>query len=310
MIPVMLAKEHDRLGAIEAFVAVGNHLNFSAAAGDLGISASALSRRISKLEERLNCRLFQRSTRHVSFTEAGLQFFESCRELMARADEAEAALSEHATEPVGLLRVRAPVIYGQRRIAPLLASFMATHPKVRVELTLNDLTLDPAQSMDDVSLRVGTIESGDFVARPLETIGTMLCASPRYLSRRAPPTTPEALAGHDCLQYRYAGSNGRWRLSRGAEHLNLDVQPLAVSNDILAIRELAVQDRGIALLPRPLIADELDAGRLVQVLPQWGGEEVWVYLVYSQARHLPRRARAFVDYLLKAIAAHPMRVAS
>ena len=302
----MLANEQDRLGAVEAFVAVGRRLSFAAAARDLGISASALSRRITRLEERLNCRLLQRSTRHVSFTEAGLQVHESCRDLMARADAAVAALSEHVDEPSGLLRVRSPVTYGLRRIAPLLASFMATHPRIRIELTLEDGAHDPAGTMDDVSLRIGMIERGDFVARRLEPVGWMLCASTRYLSRRRAPRAPEDLAGHGCLQYRPAGNAGHWRLSRGNRSFDFDFPGVFASNDIEAVLALVLGDRSIALLPSALIRDELAAGRLQRVLPEWSGPRYWVHLVYPRARLLPKRTRAFVDFLQQAIGADPL----
>ncbi len=302
----MQANDQDRLGAIEAFVAVGRRLSFGEAARDLGISPSALSRRIAKLEERLDCRLLQRSTRHVSLTEAGREFLDSCRDLLTRAEEAVAALSVHASEPAGVLRIRMPTTYGQRRIAPLLASFMATHPKVRLELMMDDKPIDPVETTDDISLRIGNIDSGDFVARRLEPLGSVLCASPRYLSRRKPPAAPADLAAHDCLQLRYPGTAGRWRLSRGVDAAEIDFQPIAAADDVVVLKELVLRDRGIALLPRPIVQADLDAGALVQVLPDWGGPQLWVYLIYPNARHLPRRTRAFIDFLIKAIETEPM----
>lgn len=302
----MLANDQDRLGAIEAFVAVGRRMSFATAARDLGISPSALSRRITRLEERLNCRLLQRSTRHVSFTEAGLQFYDSCRDLLARADQAVAALSEHVDEPSGLLRIRSAVAYGQRRITPLLASFLASYPRIRIELTLDDTALDPSQTMNDVSLRIGQIESGDFVARRLEPVGWMLCASRRYLGRREAPRTPEALAEHSCLQYLPAAGVTRWPLSDGKRSFDFDFPGVFASNDIVSVLALVQADRGIALLPGALIRAELEAKRLVRVLPEWSGPHYWVYLVYPRASLMPRRTRAFVDFLVKAIGAAPL----
>jgi DNA-binding transcriptional LysR family regulator len=201
----------DRLGGMRAFVAVATRHSFVAAADELGLSASALSRRIAQLERALGCRLLQRTTRRVALTEAGALYLERCLDVLARADEADAAVSAFSAQPRGLLRVSLPNLYGQLRVAPLLPEFMRRHPLLRLEVTMEDRYIDLVEQRIDVGVRIGDLRSGDYVARRLALNRRRLCASPEYLRRKGTPLKPADLRGHACLQLWH-------RVARGLRH--------------------------------------------------------------------------------------------
>src|SRR5262249_6028703 len=177
-----------RFEAIAEFTAVAQRLSFTAAARDLGIDASALSRRIAALEARLGVRLLQRTTRRVALTEAGAEFLARMQDLLGRMDEAEAAVSRHAAEPTGLPRVAVHNLFGQRHIAPLIRAFAARHPKLRVELTFSDRFEDLLDARLDCAVRIGALErGGDLIARVLAPNRRLLVASPSYLKSAGTP---------------------------------------------------------------------------------------------------------------------------
>lgn len=297
----MALSEHDRLAAMRAFATAARKLSFVEAAKALDIGASALSRRISSLEAALGCRLLNRTTRKVTLTEAGEIYLDRCLDVLARLEEAEAAVSSHALEPRGLLRVALPNLYGQKAIAPLLPAFMARHPHVRLQLLFEDRFVDLVEQRIDVGVRIGSLETGDYVARKLAANRRSLCAAPAYLDRSGAPRSIEDLAAHDCLHFSPLSDGSAWRLIRDGRDVEVPIEPTLQADNAEALRLAALAGLGIALLADFVVGEDIEAGRLVRVLPDWSVAESSVYVVYPHARHLPTKTRAFVDHLVESV---------
>ncbi|MCR4267266.1 LysR family transcriptional regulator [Nitratireductor sp. ZSWI3] len=286
---------------MRAFVAVGQKLSFADAANELGISPSALSRRVAQLEDSLGCRLLQRTTRRVTLTEVGALYLDRCVDILARSEEADAAVSKLAREPQGLLRVTLPNLYGQLRVAPLLPEFMRRYPKLKLELSFDDRFVDLVARRADVGIRIGNLETGDYVARKLAPNKRFLCASPDHLNRFGHPTQIADLSRHACLHFSPLMEEGRWRLSHRGRKVEVPIDPVVRADNAEALRQLALGGQGIALLAGFLIDDDIRTGRLVQILPEWTIAESWVFAVYPHARFLPMKTRVFVDFLAETI---------
>jgi DNA-binding transcriptional LysR family regulator len=295
----MTKKEpEDRLAALESFAAVARRLSFVAASDELGVSASALSRRIAQLEASLGTRLFQRTTRQVSLTEAGMVYLRYVIEALEQIADGHAAVSNFTTEPTGRLRVALPNLFGQLQVAPRLPNFLRQNPKISFELSFSDWTVDLVSEGYDVAVRVGTLESSNLVARRLAPNRRLLCASPDYLAHHGEPTDPQELVNHACLQLSTYRSHDHWRLQRDNETVDVAIAPVIRADNSEALRQAAVAGCGITLMPTFIIGEDLRAGRLVQILPAWGGTRSWVWAVYPDAHFLPLKVRAFVDFLI------------
>lgn len=297
----MPLQDPDRYGAMCAFAAVGQRLSFAAAADHLGLSPSALSRRVSQLEGRLGCRLLHRTTRSVTLTEAGALYLDRCLDILGRAEEADAAVSQLAREPQGVLRVALPNLYGQRRVAPLLPDFMRRYPGLRLELSFEDRYVDLVERRADVGVRIGNLETGDYVARKLAPNKRFLCAAPDYLERRGCPGEAADLREHACLHFNPLVEDSRWRLARSGRKLEVPINPVMRANNAEALRQAALGGCGIALLAGFLIEHDIEAGRLVPILPEWTVAESWIFAVYPRAQFLPRKTRVFVDFLVESL---------
>lgn len=291
--------ELDRLAAMRGFVAVARKLSFAEAADTLDISASALSRRVGQLERTLGCRLLQRTTRSVALTEAGAAYLDRCLDVLSRVEEAEAAVSAFTREPQGVLRVALPNLYGQRCIAPLLPIFMERHPGLRLELSLSDRFVDLIDERFDVGVRIGDLQTGDYVARKLAPNKRVLCASPAYLEKHGAPGDVVDLGTHRCLHFQPLRAGDVWRLQRGARHVELPIEPALSADNAEVLRQAVLTGSGVALLATFLIDDDLEAGRLIRILPEWSVEESWVWAVFPNARFLPKKTRLFVDFLVE-----------
>jgi DNA-binding transcriptional LysR family regulator len=291
-------KLEDRLTALESFAVVARRLSFVAAAEELGVSASALSRRISHLEASLRTKLFQRTTRHVSLTEAGTVYLQYVTEALSHIAEGEAAVSGYTTEPSGRLRIALPNLFGQLQVAPRLPEFLRRNPHVSLELTFSDWVVDLVSAGYDLAVRIGVLESSDLVARKLAVIRRVLCASPEYLARHGRPANPDELVNHACLQASTYPSPSGWRLQRNDETIDVTIAPVIRADNAEALRQAALAGCGITLTATFVVGEDLKAGRLIRVLPDWDGAQRWLWAVYPHARFLPRKVRAFVDFLV------------
>ena len=288
----------ERLDAMAAFARVVEAESFSAAARALGLSKSAVSKQVSRLEDRLALRLLNRTTRRLSLTEAGATFYQGCQRVVAEAEAAEQAVTHLASAPRGRLRVNAPMSFGVRHVSPALPEFLGRYPELAVDLTLNDRIVDLVEEGFDLGVRIARLADSSLVARRLAPSRSVLSAAPAYLEMRGAPRDLDELEHHACLIYSYQTTGEAWRLTGpgGARRLKVS-GPLTVNNGD-AILAAALAGLGIALLPCFICGDDLRAGRLVRVLPDWGlASDGAVSAVYPAARHLSPKVRVFVDFL-------------
>jgi len=290
-----------QLGSIELFVLAGEQGSFTAAAAVAGVTPAAVSRSISRLEERLGVRLFVRTTRQIRLTDGGQAYFEQCRQALSQLVEAEREVTGQQARPAGKLRISVPTPYAHSRLLERLAAFRLQYPEVQVEVHISNRNIDFAEEGYDLAVRGRLPQDSSLIARKLEDAALALVASPAYLKRRGKPKTLQDLAGHDCIQF-VLPSTGRlvpWQfMQNGAEIELAGSDAVVCAEDFLGINTMALHGGGIAQTYRFSVARELASGELVELLPQFGGSTRPFYLIYPHARHLPLRVRSLVDFLL------------
>jgi DNA-binding transcriptional LysR family regulator len=287
------------------FASVAELGSFSAAAQALGLSKSAVSKQVSQLEARLGARLLQRTTRRLSLTEAGRALLARGQRVAAELDGVEADLGAVTGPPRGLLRVSAPMSFGQRHLAPLLPGFLAAYPAVQIELDLTDRVVDLIGERFDAAVRVGRLPDSTLVARRIAPARRVVCAAPAYLAKHGVPRTPAALREHACLDYTYLAAPGGWPFGNGRRTRRIAVQGPLSSNNGEVLREAALAGLGIALLPTFIVGDDLRAGRLRSLLAAYECWDAAIFVVYPATRHLAPKLRAFVDFFATHCGPHP-----
>lgn len=291
-----MALEH--LTAMAVFARVVEEGSFSEAARSLGLSKSAVSKQVGRIEDRLGTRLLNRTTRQLSLTEAGTAFYEGCRQMVQDAETAEAAVTHLAGAPRGTLRVNAPMSFGQLHVAPALPDFLARYPELSVEMQLNDRTVDLVEEGYDLAVRIGSLPDSSLIARRLAPMRQIVCAAPDYLDQHGRPTHPRELKRHECLIYSYLAWGHEWRFKGAEGEIRVPLDGRLEINNGDALLSVARRGFGIAMLPSFLAAEDLHAGRLEAVLADWCRHEAGaVYAVFPASRNLSPKVRVFVDYL-------------
>ena len=288
----------DRIECMRAFVATVGANGFAAAARALDVPRSKISKQIHALEEAIGVQLLQRTTRSLHLTEAGAEYYDACRDVIASLDEAEQRARTGMGEIRGVLRVNAPMSFGLSRLGPLIPRFNELHPNVELQVVLSDQQVDPVKGGFDVTIRIASLPDSSMIARSLAPAPRIMVASPDYLAREGTPQTPKDLAHHKCLSYGYLQSGVSLQLCNGKETQRVTVSgPLHANNgDILA--QAAVAGMGIALLPNFIIERAVADGRLVPVLCDWEAPAITVNAVYPSSRRVPMKTRAFIDFLV------------
>jgi DNA-binding transcriptional LysR family regulator len=273
----------------------------------MGISQTMVTKHVAALEARLGVKLFHRSTRRLSITEAGRSYLEASERIMADIEAVEAAISADRVEPRGLLRLNAPVSFGTRRIAPLLTEFAKHHPYVTVELALNDRLVDLAEEGWDLAIRIGNLSDSTLIARRIAPCRTVICAAPAYLEARGKPRTVSELPDHNCLGYTLSRLNGVGRWTFGAKsEVAVEVSGNLRANNGDALLAAAIAGQGIIYQPDFIVADSLRSGALVVLkLDQPTVELGGVYAVFLPDRHPAAKVRAFIDFIAARIASEP-----
>ncbi len=289
----------NRSGEMDVFVRVVERGSFSAAAKMLGMTPSAVSKLIGRLEDRLGARLINRTTRRLQLTPEGAAFYETALRILAEIDMAEREAAAGAT-PRGRLRVNCNVPFGQHYLLPLLPSFLAGHPGVTVDVSLTDRVVDLLEERADVAIRAGPLRDSRLIARKLWQSRMVIVAAPSYLAGRGTPRLPEDLADHNCLDFGFARAVDGWPLLDGTGR----VATFAPKGNVLvsdgeAMRLAALAGGGIGRLSRYHVQRDIDAGTLVPVLEDFNpGDEEPLHAIYvGQGGHLPARVRAFLDFL-------------
>lgn len=289
--------EHD-LNDILVFRHVVEAGTFTAAGRALGLPTSSMSRRVTRLEERLGARLLQRTTRALSLTDAGRIYYEHVTRATEQLDEGSRAVGVLQSEPSGRLRLTAPTDIG-RGLLPLIGAFLCENREVDIELELTNRIVNLVDEGYDCAVRAGTLPDSSLVARKLIEGSTFaLFASPGYLQARGEPTTPADVEQHDCVAFGPMSTSGEWPLFGGAKQLRIRPKIRISVNDFGAVRAACVAGIGIGLLPTLIAGQDERAGLLVRVLPELvTATSSAVWLVYPSRSHLPVKVRAFADFL-------------
>lgn len=290
----------DHLLSMRVFIKVAELRGFARAANAVGISSTVATRHVADLESRLGTRLLNRTTRSVSVTESGQAYLERVRPVLSELEDIERMVVARNHEPVGKLRIVAPVVFGLHNLAPVLQSYAERYPKVIPEVTLVDHQADLVDEGFDVGIVVARqLRSGSIITRRLTTSTMFVCATPRYLEKHGAPTHPEHLLEHACLSLAsgYWGDEGAFRGLEG----EVRVRPtnLIVANNTEMLRQFVLLDMGIAILPGYLIDEDLTSGRLVPLLGHYRLPPVEINVAYPSRRHLPVKVRTFVDHLVQ-----------
>ncbi|SEA02875.1 LysR family transcriptional regulator [Variovorax sp. YR216] len=291
--------EVNRSGEMEAFVQVVDRGSFSAGARVLGMTPSAVSKLILRLEGRLGTQLVHRSTRKLQLTPEGRNFYERSVRVLADMDEAERCAAAGAL-PRGRVSINASVSFGHHVLAPLIPRFTRQHPEVTLDLSLTDRVVDLMEERADVAIRWGELPPSDLVARRLGTTRQVIVASPAYLSRYGTPRTPEELEAHNRLGYTRHRRSAEWALRVDGRTIEIPTVGNVRVADGETLRVLVVEGLGLARLSRYHVQGDIDAGRLVPVMEEFNpGDVAPIHAVYlGKAGRLPARVRALLDFLV------------
>ena len=301
-----------RLGSIELFCLTAQHRGFTAAAQAAGLTAAAVSRSVARLEARLGVQLLMRTTRQVRLTDAGQRYFDQCRQALGQLVEAEREVTGSQLAPSGLVRMSLPTSYGHYRILPLLPAFTRAHPDIELDLQLTNRNIDFTAEGFDLAVRARTPPDSGLVARKLEDAALVIVAAPAYLRRRRRPRNMADLAQHECIQFIQpsTGLAVPWLLQEGDRRVEHPTTGrLRCSDDILGPVTLARAGAGIVQTYRFLVDEDLQAGRLIDLLPDPAGASRPFSLLYPANRHMPVRVRVLIDHLVRHLASPPGRTA-
>lgn len=296
--------ERGGLEQLMAFVAVAATGSFTEAAKNVGRDASVISRRVSQLETKLGVRLLSRTTRRVALTEVGLLYHRRVQTLLDELAVATREATEVAASPQGLLRVSVPATFGRQWIAPLLPSFIARHPLIRVDIRFSDRLVDVVADGFDVAIRVGVLRDSTLTSRKIASYRNLLVAAPSYLARHGKPKEPEDLAQHACLGFSGHADWPDWLMMKNGKRRTVRPAGPLIADNSEVVLMAAIAGAGITFTPDWLAGPEIRAGRLVEVLPGWSGKaEGGVYAILPPGHLIPTKTRLFVDEVSKSVKA-------
>jgi len=290
----------DLFTCMRAFVVVAETGKFSAASERLGLSHAMASKQVMDLEAHLGAQLLNRTTRKVSLTEQGAAYLERCRDIFASIDEAEHEITSQTSEPVGRLRVSAPTAFGASHVAPEIAKFVAKHPKVSIDLILNDRMVDLIEEGYDLAIRIGRLADSSLIAKRIGEMRLICCASPQYFEIHGAPSQPEDLIHHECILYSYASTGNSWSFPSREGECSVKVSGSVSCNNGEAICEMAIQGLGVILQPDFIVRPHLKSGSLIEIFPDHVREAAGIYALHQSRRYVPVRLRSFIDHLARA----------
>ncbi|HIF9211179.1 TPA: LysR substrate-binding domain-containing protein [Photobacterium damselae] len=278
---------------VTEFVAVSETESFTAAAKKIGISTAQVSRQISALENRLNTKLFYRTTRKVSLTEEGSIYYRHCRQVMDGLEEAERAITSLRGVPQGLIKMTAPVTYGEKYIVPLVNDFMLLYPEIEVTMDLTNRQMDLVEGAFDLAIRLGKLGNSSMMAKRLTTRTMYLCASPAYLEKYGMPHTLSELRHHNCL----IGNHDYWRFQEKGKEKSIRIAGSLSCNSGYGLRDAVIKGIGIAQLPEYYVDEDLANGSIVPILEKFQEPDEGIWALYPHNRHLSPKVRLLVDFL-------------
>ena len=288
------------LNEIQCFSKVAQLGSFSAAAKQMNMPKSSLSRRVAALEQRLGVTLLRRTTRKIQLTEAGAQYFQVCQRALQDLEAAESRVASGQTLAQGKLRIAAPIDIGSTFLAELAIHFCAQHPEVELDFLLDDAVIDLVDQKVDIAIRAGTLPDSSLVGFKLGVSEFQLFSSPAYLKKYGEPKSPKDLKDHRCLLFPpITLGDDTWELQSDGTRQKVRLSKVTRVSHLSMIKTLAIHGAGIALLPSFRGFEEVDSRQLVRILPQWSSERSPVHAVYVKQPYLPHRTRLFFDFLKK-----------
>ena len=298
----------DSSADLRVFVRVLDRGSFSAAAKDLGLTPSAVSKLISRLEDRLGARLLERSTRRLALTPEGELYLARARRIVADIEEAEAEVARVRGAPRGRLRINAGTSFGLHQLAPSLADFLTRYPEIDIELSITDRLVDLIEQQSDIAVRSGHIPDGPFVQRKIADLERVICAAPSYLARRGTPRVAADLKDHDCIVVSGLGLN-RWPFKVASGIDVVDVRPRVFTDDAEAALRLAIEGAGIIRLSDVIVGDSLRRGELVPLLTDIHHVEPFpLAAIFPAGRNRLPRVAVFIEFLIERFANAPWRI--
>jgi DNA-binding transcriptional LysR family regulator len=298
----------DTSSDLRVFVRVMDRGNFSAAANDLGVTPSAVSKLISRLEDRLGVRLLERSTRRLALTPEGETFLARARRIVADIEEAEAEVARVRGAPRGKLRINSGTAFGLHQLTPALAEFLARYPEIDIELSITDRLVDLIEEQSDIAVRSGHIPEGPFVQRKIADLQRVICAAPAYLAARGTPRSAADLKGHDCIVVAGPGLS-RWPFKTRNGIDVVDVRPRVTTDDAEAALRLAIEGAGIVRLSDVIVGNPLRSGELVALLSDVHHVEPFpLAAIYPAGRHRLPRVAVFIEFLHECFGHAPWRL--
>lgn len=289
---------NERFAGIRAFVQAVEAGSFSRAAQQLGLSPSSVGKAVARLEQRLDVRLFHRTTRSLSLTDEGLAFHDSCVRALAELEQAENALAERRMQPAGRLRIAVPVLLGRDWVMPLLLKLAGDYPALEIEVRFSNQPVDFAEQGCDLAVRIGLLDdSASLAARQLGVQKLVVCAAPAYLARHGAPATPGALKGHACIGMLRDEQLEAWQLREANGSISMKISARLRLGNLEAVRQAALAGHGLAQLPRWLVEQELASGQLQAVLEAYAGPGLPLYAAWPASRAMTARLRLVIDTL-------------
>ncbi|MFT5755841.1 MAG: DNA-binding transcriptional LysR family regulator [Alteromonadaceae bacterium] len=292
----------DIFNSIPIFVAVADNQGFSSAAKALGVSKSAVSKRITQLENQLGARLFHRTTRKLSMTEAGECFYQYAVQANRAGQQAAEAVNELKGEPRGVLKVQLPMTLGQIVISPLIPTFLASHPHLKIDLVLDDRQLNLIENGYDLALRVGSLADSSLIARPLAPLHSVVCVAPNfYLQHKSYLQQPEQLVDINCLTYSYSSNADVWQFNSIAnpkETIKINVVGNYRVNNSAALRDALLSGVGVGRLPTFVAKQAIQKGELIPLFQDYEMPVKQLYAIYPERNYLPEKVRVFLDFII------------
>ena len=291
----------DTFNAIPVFVAVADNAGFSSAARVLGISKSAVSKRITQLEQQLGARLFNRSTRHLSLTEAGERYYQYASQANRAAQQAQDAVSELQNAPKGLLKIQLPMTIGQMHLVSFIHEFMACYPDLEVDLTLGDRPINLIEEGYDLAIRAENLNDSTLIARQLVSLDSVVCVAPEFYAQHAKTLQhPSQLAECNCLLYSYSNNENVWQFTDKSN----DVHKIKVSgnyrvNNSAVLKEAIFANMGVGRLPTFIAGPAIQQGQLVALFQEYEMPSKNLYAIYPARDYLPEKVRCFLDFMIE-----------
>lgn len=295
----------DKLTEMTVFVEVAHNSSFSAAARKLQLSPSSISKTITRMEQRLDCRLFNRTTRKLHLTESGRHFLTNCIAILTSVEAAEEKLLDDRQLPQGTLTVNSSPGFARHQLIPYLPKFISLYPQLDINLQLTGNKADLIKEDIDVAIRLGRLQDSNLIARKLGECRRIICASPAYIKKFGAPEKPLDIKKHNCLRLSTNPVFNQWRFSTGKKMQTVSVAGNFVTDTVDAIHDLVLKGYGIARLSTFMVGKDIRQGKLIPVLEDYNHELQQIHLVYQHRQHLPAKTKVFIDYLIGIFVPHP-----